>query len=196
MSLLDYFSHGARKKNKCYFAGLVKVAFADGKLDKSELLYLERMAKRMGISEEDFAKILKHPEKFKLEPPLDYNERIEQLYHFTRMIFSDDEVKLNEVKTVRKGNPMARMVKCVKFGKEMEGLDKPPLPGELGQRIYENVSKEAWQMWRNQMLMIINEYRLNLADPKASEFLDKQTEQFFFGEGAQLPPDYVSPKEE
>jgi len=91
---------------------------------------------------------------------------------------------------------MARMVKCVKFGKEMEGLDKPPLPGELGQRIYENVSKEAWQMWRNQMLMIINEYRLNLADPKASEFLDKQTEQFFFGEGAQLPPDYVSPKEE
>jgi 2-hydroxychromene-2-carboxylate isomerase len=70
-------------------------------LDKKELLYLERMAKRMGISEEDFAKILKHPEKYKLEPPLDYNERIEQLYHFTRMIFSDDDIKLNEVKTVR-----------------------------------------------------------------------------------------------
>ncbi len=102
MSLLDYFSHGSRKKNKCYFSALVQLAFADGGMDKEELEYLERMAKRMGITEEDFAKILKHPEKYKLEPPLEYNERIEQLYNFTRMILSDDEIKLDEVKVLRK----------------------------------------------------------------------------------------------
>ncbi len=71
-------------------------------MDKEELEYLEMMAKRMGITEEDFAKILKHPEKYKLEPPLEYNERIEQLYNFTRMILSDDEIKLDEVKVLRK----------------------------------------------------------------------------------------------
>jgi Fe-S cluster biosynthesis and repair protein YggX len=85
------------------------------------------------------------------------------------------------------------MVKCVKFGKDMEGLEKPPLPGPLGQKIYENVSKEAWQMWKNQMIMLINEYRLNMADPKAGAFLDQQTEAFFFGPGAALPPDYTAP---
>lgn len=89
---------------------------------------------------------------------------------------------------------MARMVKCVKFGKEMEGLERAPVPGPLGQRIFENVSKEAWAMWKGQMLMLINEYRLNLADPKASAFLDQQTEAFFFGQGAQLPPEYEPPK--
>ena len=89
---------------------------------------------------------------------------------------------------------MAQMVKCIKLGKELEGLDKQPMPGELGKRIYENVSKEAWEMWRQQMLMVINEYRLNLADPKAGEFLDKQTEEFFFGKGSQAPPEFVPPK--
>ncbi len=102
MTLLDYFSHGARKKHKNYFAALVKIAFADGELDKKELLFLERMARRLGITEEDFSLILKHPEKYKLDPPLDYDERIEQLYYFTRMVFSDDEIKLDEVKTVRR----------------------------------------------------------------------------------------------
>ncbi len=86
---------------------------------------------------------------------------------------------------------MARMVTCVKIGKEMEGLERPPLPGPLGQRIYEHVSKEAWQLWKNQMIMLINEYRLNLADPKASAFLDQQTEAFFFGPGTAPPPEYV-----
>ena len=86
---------------------------------------------------------------------------------------------------------MARMVQCVKFGKEMEGLERVPVPGPLGQRIFENVSKEAWAMWKSQMLMLINEYRLNLADPKASAFLDQQTEAFFFGPGSQLPPEYT-----
>ncbi len=89
---------------------------------------------------------------------------------------------------------MARMVKCVKFGKEMEGLERPPMPGPLGQRIFENVSKEAWAVWKGQMMMLINEYRLNLADPKASAFLDQQTEAFFFGQGSQLPPEYEPPK--
>lgn len=91
---------------------------------------------------------------------------------------------------------MARMVKCVKFGQEMEGLEKPPMKGELGQRIFDNVSKEAWQMWKAQMIMLINEYRLNLMDPKASAFLDQQTEAFFFGEGAAPPPEFTAVKPE
>ena len=88
---------------------------------------------------------------------------------------------------------MARLVKCIKLGQELEGLDKPPLPGDLGQRIYDNVSKQAWEVWRRQMVMLINEYRLNLADPKASEFLDQETEKYFFGEGSQLPQEFVPP---
>jgi Fe-S cluster biosynthesis and repair protein YggX len=87
------------------------------------------------------------------------------------------------------------MVHCVKFNREMEGLDEPPQTGELGRRIYENVSKEAWKMWVRQQLMIINEYRLNLADPGAGEVLDQAMEQFFFGEGSVLPPEYVPPSQ-
>ena len=79
---------------------------------------------------------------------------------------------------------MARMVQCAKLGKEAEGLDFPPLPGELGKRIYESVSKEAWQGWLKQQTMLINENRLNMADPRASQYLMKQTEKYFFGEGA------------
>jgi Fe-S cluster biosynthesis and repair protein YggX len=86
---------------------------------------------------------------------------------------------------------MARMVKCVKLGKEAEGLDRPPYPGDLGKRIYEQVSKEAWQMWLRQQTMLINEYRLSPVDPKARKFLEEQMEKFFFGEGAETPPDYV-----
>ena len=86
---------------------------------------------------------------------------------------------------------MARMIKCVKLGKEAEGLDRPPYPGELGKRIYEQVSKEAWQMWLRQQTMLINEYRLSPVDPKARKFLEEQMEKFFFGEGAETPPDYV-----
>jgi Fe-S cluster biosynthesis and repair protein YggX len=90
---------------------------------------------------------------------------------------------------------MPRMVHCIKFNREMEGLDEPPQPGELGQRIYENVSKQAWRMWVQQQIMIINEYRLNLADPNASKVLDQAMEQFFFGEGSVLPPEYVPPSQ-
>jgi Fe-S cluster biosynthesis and repair protein YggX len=87
-----------------------------------------------------------------------------------------------------------RTVFCVKFRKEMPGLDEVPFDGHpLGQRIYENVSKEAWRMWVEQMKMIMNEYRLNLGNPEAQEFLLKQMEEYFFGEGAALPPGYVAP---
>jgi Fe-S cluster biosynthesis and repair protein YggX len=89
---------------------------------------------------------------------------------------------------------MTRTVKCVKLGREAEGLDLPPLPGELGRRIYENVSKEAWQMWQAQQTRLINENRLNLADPRARKYLLEQTEQFFFGGGADEASGFVPVK--
>jgi Fe-S cluster biosynthesis and repair protein YggX len=85
------------------------------------------------------------------------------------------------------------MVQCVKLGKEAEGLDRQTYPGELGKRIFENVSKEAWQQWMQQQTMLINEYRLSPIEPKAREFLEQQMEKFFFGEGADTPPDFVPP---
>jgi Fe-S cluster biosynthesis and repair protein YggX len=95
------------------------------------------------------------------------------------------------------GNPIppgARKVFCVKFQREMEGLAEVPFDGHpLGRKIYDNVSKEAWRMWVDRMKMIMNEYRLNLSNPQAQEFLLQQMEQYFFGEGAALPPDYVPP---
>ena len=88
-----------------------------------------------------------------------------------------------------------RMVFCVKFQREMPGLDEVPFDNHpLGQRIYENVSKEAWKMWLEQMKMIMNEYRLNLGTQEAQEFLLKQMEDYFFGQGAALPPGYVPPQ--
>ena len=90
----------------------------------------------------------------------------------------------------------ARTVKCVKFQKEMEGLTEIPFEGHpLGQKIYDNVSKEAWKMWLEHMKMLMNEYRLNLGTKEAQEFLIKQMDDYFFGEGAALPPDYVPPKQ-
>ena len=90
---------------------------------------------------------------------------------------------------------MARMVKCVKLGREAEGLDRPPYPGELGRRIYGNVSREAWQQWLRHQTMLINEYRLTPVEPQARKFLEEQMEQFFFGSGSALPEDYVPPAE-
>ena len=90
-------------------------------------------------------------------------------------------------------NRSGRMVFCAKFQREMPGLDEPPFDNELGQRIYENVSKEAWKLWVEQMKMIMNEYRLNLATPEAQKFLMAQMENYFFGEGAALPPGYLPP---
>ncbi len=76
----------------------------------------------------------------------------------------------------------------------MEGLDEVPFEGHpLGQKIYDNVSRQAWQMWVDHMKMIMNEYRLNLGTREAQEFLLRQMDEYFFGEGAALPADYVPP---
>jgi len=83
------------------------------------------------------------------------------------------------------------MVQCVKFGKEAEGLDKPPFRGELGERVFESVSKEAWQMWLEHSKMLINEYRLDLTSEQGQKVWMSELENFFFGEGSQLPPDFV-----
>ncbi|HLD13173.1 MAG: oxidative damage protection protein [Sulfuricaulis sp.] len=88
---------------------------------------------------------------------------------------------------------MARMVKCVKLGKEAEGLDYPTYPGELGKRVFENVSKEAWKLWLGHQTMLMNENRLSPLDPKARKFLEAEMEKYFFGEGSQLPAGYVPP---
>lgn len=85
---------------------------------------------------------------------------------------------------------MARMVNCVKLKKEAEGLDRPTYPGDLGKRIFEGVSKEAWQMWVKQQTMLLNEYRLSPIDPKARKFLEEQMDKFFFGDGNVTPPDF------
>jgi Fe-S cluster biosynthesis and repair protein YggX len=99
--------------------------------------------------------------------------------------------KTEETAPVRPGS---RMVMCVKFGRMMEGLDRVPWKGELGQRLYGNVSKEAWKMWIEHSKMIMNEYRLNPLDPQSQKIMEEQLEQFFYGEGAKLPEGYVAPK--
>jgi Fe-S cluster biosynthesis and repair protein YggX len=86
------------------------------------------------------------------------------------------------------------MVKCVKFGREMPGLDRVPWKGELGQRVYDNVSKEAWKLWVEHSKMLMNEFRLNPLDPNSQKVMGEQMEMFFFGEGAKLPESYVPPK--
>jgi Fe-S cluster biosynthesis and repair protein YggX len=88
---------------------------------------------------------------------------------------------------------MARMVHCVKLGREAEGLDFPPVPGELGRKIWESVSKEAWAAWLKQQTMLVNENRLNLADARARKYLQTQMEKHFFGEGADQAAGYVPP---
>jgi Fe-S cluster biosynthesis and repair protein YggX len=91
--------------------------------------------------------------------------------------------------------PGARKVFCVKFQREMEGLDEVPFEGHpLGHKIFDSVSKEAWKMWIEHMKMLMNEYRLNLGTKEAQEFLLTQMDSYFFGEGASLPPDFVPPK--
>lgn len=88
---------------------------------------------------------------------------------------------------------MARTVQCILLKKEAEGLDFPPYPGELGQRIFSNVSKEAWQQWLRHQTMLVNENRLNLADARARQYLARQMDRYFFGEGADQPTGYVPP---
>lgn len=88
---------------------------------------------------------------------------------------------------------MTRTVQCVKLGREAEGLEYMPYPGELGQKIYDSVSKEGWEMWVNHQTMLMNEYRLTPVDPKARKFLEEEMEKFFFGEGSARPKEFVDP---
>lgn len=85
---------------------------------------------------------------------------------------------------------MGEMVNCVRLKREAEGLDRQPYPGELGKRVLANVSKEGWQEWLKHQTMLLNEYRLSPVDPKARTFLEEQMEKFFFGDGAETPPDF------
>ena len=90
--------------------------------------------------------------------------------------------------------PGTRMVQCVKFGREMPGLDRIPWRGELGKRVYESVSKDAWKLWIEHSKMVMNEYRLNPLDPNSQKIMEEQMELFFFGAGSALPEGYVAPK--
>jgi len=89
---------------------------------------------------------------------------------------------------------MSRTVHCVVLKRDAEGLTHVPYPGELGQRIYNNVSKEAWAQWLKHQTMLINEYRLSPIEPKARQFLVSEMEKFLFGGGSQKPEDYVPPE--
>ncbi len=90
---------------------------------------------------------------------------------------------------------MGRIVQCIKLGREAEGLDFPPYPGELGKRIYAEVSKQAWADWLKHQTMLVNENRLNLADVRARKYLAQQMERHFFGSGADAAVGYVPPTE-
>jgi Fe-S cluster biosynthesis and repair protein YggX len=90
---------------------------------------------------------------------------------------------------------MARMVQCIKLGKEAEGLDRVPIKGELGQRVYDQVSKEAWKQWIAHSTMLVNEYRLELGTPEATRVWLAELEKFFFGAGSAAPEGYVAPTE-
>jgi Fe-S cluster biosynthesis and repair protein YggX len=88
---------------------------------------------------------------------------------------------------------MTRMVQCIKLGHEAEGLERVPYPGALGQRIFEQVSKDAWAAWLKHQTMLVNENRLNLAEAHARKYLAQQMENHFFGDGAEMPSGYVPP---
>lgn len=94
----------------------------------------------------------------------------------------------------KQGTQQVRMVKCVKLGRDLPGLDHVPWKGEIGRRVYEHVSKDAWRMWVDHSKMLLNEFHLNPLDPKAQKIMEEQMEQYFFGEGSKLPEGYVAPK--
>lgn len=89
---------------------------------------------------------------------------------------------------------MSRTVHCIKLKQDLEGLEKPPIKGDLGQRVFDHVSKEAWRMWLEHSKMMINEYRLDLTTERAQHIWMAELEKYFWGEGAALPPDFVAPK--
>ena len=89
---------------------------------------------------------------------------------------------------------MSRTVQCIKLGEEAEGLERMPYPGDLGKRIFEQVSKQAWGEWLQHQTMLINEYRLTPIEPKARKFLEEEMEKFFFGGGSEKPKEFVDPE--
>jgi Fe-S cluster biosynthesis and repair protein YggX len=89
---------------------------------------------------------------------------------------------------------MTRMIQCKKLKKEAEGFERAPYPGPLGQKIFEEISQEAWQLWLNQQTMLINEYRLSMLDPNARKFLVDEMERFLFGDGSAKPAGYIPPR--
>ncbi|OUW01039.1 MAG: oxidative damage protection protein [Betaproteobacteria bacterium TMED156] len=89
---------------------------------------------------------------------------------------------------------MSRLINCIKLKKEAEGLDFQPVPGDIGKKIWENVSKEAWNQWIQHQTMLVNEYRLNLSDVKARKYLMDQMDGYFFGDGADAASGYTPPK--
>ena len=86
---------------------------------------------------------------------------------------------------------MTRIIICTKLQKEAEGLDQPPIPGEMGKRIFEEISQEAWQLWVAHQTMLINEYRLSMIDTKSRTFLMQEMEKFLFGDGSEKPAGYT-----
>jgi Fe-S cluster biosynthesis and repair protein YggX len=98
-----------------------------------------------------------------------------------------------EFTTPEASRPGSRRVHCVRLGQELPGLPARPFPGELGERLYAQVSLEAWGQWLAHSKMLVNEYRLNLSAPEARRFLMEQCEKFFFGGGSAAPPDFTPP---
>ncbi len=92
-------------------------------------------------------------------------------------------------------NAVSRMVQCVMLKREAPGLERPPYPGPLGQRVFEHVSREAWSRWVQHQVMLINEYRLSPVDPKARQFLEAEMEKFLFGTGSTRPEGYQPPSQ-
>jgi Fe-S cluster biosynthesis and repair protein YggX len=86
---------------------------------------------------------------------------------------------------------MSRMVQCIKLGREAEGLDKPPFKGDLGEKVFAQVSKEAWRSWLEHSKMLINEYRLDLVSEHGQRIWMGELEKFFFGAGSEVPPEFV-----
>jgi Fe-S cluster biosynthesis and repair protein YggX len=88
-----------------------------------------------------------------------------------------------------------RIITCAKLGKKLPGLSSPPFKNDLGKKIYDHISKEAWQLWLSQQTMLINEYRLNLIEQSTKEFLQAELKKFLFEGHSALPPDYIAPKD-
>ena len=89
---------------------------------------------------------------------------------------------------------MERIIYCEYYKEDRTGLERPPYPGEIGKKIYESISKEAWQLWLEHQTMLINENRLSMVDPEARRYLNEELQKFFFGEGSTKPKEYIPPE--